>query len=45
MNTTSPSCAAAGRGWPLERVLFAVGECPAWFVLPRLVGVQRRVAS
>lgn len=25
MSTTAASCAAAGRGWPLERVLFAIG--------------------
>jgi hypothetical protein len=25
MSTTTPSCAAAGRGWSLERVLFAMG--------------------
>jgi hypothetical protein len=25
MSTTTQSCAAAGRGWPLERVLFAMG--------------------
>lgn len=25
MNTTTSSCAALGRGWPLERVLFAMG--------------------
>lgn len=25
MSATTASCAAAGRGWPLERVLFAIG--------------------
>ncbi len=25
MSTTTQSCAVAGRGWPLERVLFAMG--------------------
>jgi len=25
MSTTTASCAAARRGWPLERVLFAIG--------------------
>lgn len=25
MSTTAQSCAAGGRGWPLERVLFAMG--------------------
>jgi hypothetical protein len=25
MSTTTQSCAAPGRGWPLDRVLFAMG--------------------
>ncbi len=25
MSATTASCAAAGRGWPLERVLFGIG--------------------
>ncbi len=25
MSTTTQSCAVLGRGWPLERVLFAIG--------------------